>query len=461
MGRRKVAAGALVASAGLCAAACGGGAGGGTVASSLTVGPLAKAAAVTEQAHTAEFSMTMTFGGTPSASNPVLGKSISAHGALDFTTHRGSFDYDMPGVGQFHAVVDGATVYANIPQLASVLGGRQWLSVDLDTIGKAVGVSGMSGLEQTSSSNPADYLSYLRGAGDVQTLGQEIVGGATTTHYHAVVDLNRAAQSLPAPQQATIRQVIGLAGTPTFPADVWVDGAGLVRQVRFAFDYSHSPQPKVAAVGGMQVTVDYSNFGAPVSVIVPPASQVESLSDLMAQAPGQSHPPVSPSAGAAALASKLIAAVPAGYVQQPDSVGDTGPSDLAKAARDDGQPDATQTLTSDGFVAGYQRLWRKGNTQIIDFLYQFSSDSGAGAYLQRSLAGLARGDNGVTPSRFTVSGVPGANGFSESVPPASGGGSAFVVVFAKGPYLAQVVLSGPDASVAAATPLAAGQYGRL
>ena len=459
MGRRRVVTGALVASAGLWAAACGGATGGGTAVSTLKVGPLAKAAAVTEQAHTAEFSMTMKFGGTPSASNPVLGSSPSAHGALDFTSHRGSFDYDIPGVGQFHAVVDGATVYADIPQLAPVLGGKQWLSVDLDTIGKAAGVSGMSGLEQTSSSNPADYLSYLRGAGDVQTLGQEIVGGATTTHYHAVVDLDRAAQSLPVAQQATIRQVIGLAGTATFPADVWVDAAGLVRQVRFAFDYSHSPQPKVAAVGSMQVTVDYSNFGAPVSVTVPPASQVESFSDLLAQ--GQSHPPVSPSAGAAALASKLTVAVPAGYVQQPDSVGDTGPSDLAKAARDDGQPDATQALTADGFVAGYQRLWQKGDNQIVDFLYQFSAPSGAGAYLQRSLADLARGENGVTPSRFAVGGVPGAAGFSESAPASNGGGSAFVVVFAKGPYLAQVVVSGPDASAGAVTSLASQQYGRL
>jgi hypothetical protein len=36
----------------------------------------------------------------------------------------------------------------------------------------------------------------------------------------------------------------------------------------------------------------------------------------------------------------VISSVPVGFVAQPDAVGDTGPSDLAKAARDDGQPDA-------------------------------------------------------------------------------------------------------------------------
>src|SRR5438132_12335493 len=55
---------------------------------------------------------------------------------------------------------------------------------------------------------------------------------------------------------------------------------------------------------------------------------------------------------AARLATLLIADLPAGYIQQPDTVGDTGPSDLAKAARDDGKPDAAGALTADRFLAG-------------------------------------------------------------------------------------------------------------
>ena len=59
----------------------------------------------------------------------------------------------------------------------------------------------------------------------------------------------------------------------------------------------------------------------------------------------------------AALEALVISSVPVGFVAQPDAVGDTGPSDLAKAARDDGQPDALQALRAEGFVRGYQRLW--------------------------------------------------------------------------------------------------------
>jgi hypothetical protein len=67
------------------------------------------------------------------------------------------------------------------------------------------------------------------------------------------------------------------------------------------------------------------------------------------------------------LSQLLITAGPSGFAQQPDSTGDTGPSDLAKAARDDGKPDATSVLKKDGFVAGYQRLWAdpKGGTYVV------------------------------------------------------------------------------------------------
>ena len=70
------------------------------------------------------------------------------------------------------------------------------------------------------------------------------------------------------------------------------------------------------------------------------------------------------------MAKLLITSVPSGYAQQPDSVGDTGPSDLAKAIRDDGSPDARAVLTQDGFVVGYQRLWRTADKrEIIVFLF--------------------------------------------------------------------------------------------
>ena len=85
------------------------------------------------------------------------------------------------------------------------------------------------------------------------------------------------------------------------------------------------------------------------------------------------------------LAALLIADVPSGFVVQPDTVGDTGPSTLAKAAKDDGDPDASQRLTEEGFIRGYQRLWQdSGHHRIVVFLYQFASATGAGQDYDRS-----------------------------------------------------------------------------
>ena len=160
---------------------------------------------------------------------------------------------------------------------------------------------------------------------------------------------------------------------------------------------------------------------------------------------------------AARLATLLITDLPAGYIQQPDNVGDTGPSDLAKAARDDGKPDAANALTADGFLAGYQRLWATADRsqRIIVYLYKFQTSAGASAYEKRGIAN----DENDPESRavaFPVSSIPGATGLASAQRP-----TVALVVFAKGSYVVQVVTSTPTGSRSLAEQLAGRQYGRL
>jgi hypothetical protein len=159
----------------------------------------------------------------------------------------------------------------------------------------------------------------------------------------------------------------------------------------------------------------------------------------------------------ARLATLLIADLPAGYIQQPDTVGDTGPSDLAKAARDDGKPDAASALTADGFLAGYQRLWATSdrNQTIVVYLYDFRTSAGASAYEKRGITD----DENDPESRavpFPVSSIPGATGLASAQHP-----TVALVVFAKGSYVVQVVTSTPTGSRGLAEQLAGRQYGRL
>ena len=154
-------------------------------------------------------------------------------------------------------------------------------------------------------------------------------------------------------------------------------------------------------------------------------------------------------------------AVPSGFVLQPDSVGDTGPSDLEKAIRDDGAADARAVLTHAGFRRGFQRLWvaQGSDDENILFLYQFRDGVGAREYLARSHTTLTTDPKRPSPVPFDVPGIPGAFGLRVQD---STGSSAFID-FTVSSYVAQAVVNGnpgADQSQAAIT-LAMVQYTRL
>jgi hypothetical protein len=184
-------------------------------------------------------------------------------------------------------------------------------------------------------------------------------------------------------------------------------------------------------------------------VHVPARDQVTDIGSMLGAPPASS--------AANALAAKLLANVPAGYARQSDDVGDTGPSDLDKAVKDDGNADARTVLTKDGFVAGYQALWQKDDGQIIDFLYQFTSATGANDYANRTYADGFSGSTDAKPTTFAVAGIPGAKGLEGH----DTDGTSDVVVFTSGGYLVQLVVAGPDASPAFVTRLAQEQYSKL
>ncbi len=141
------------------------------------------------------------------------------------------------------------------------------------------------------------------------------------------------------------------------------------------------------------------------------------------------------------MAARLVTVVPAGFMVQPDGVGDTGPSDLAKAARDDGTPGAEQALRSEGFVRGYQRLWiGPDDAEIIVIVYQFETPVGANADFQRATPKLTdQAIPGATP--FTVNGLHASK--YTAVAGTSQDTSAAVILSATGVFVIEVTCNGP------------------
>ncbi|MEW6476216.1 MAG: hypothetical protein AB1679_28490 [Actinomycetota bacterium] len=160
------------------------------------------------------------------------------------------------------------------------------------------------------------------------------------------------------------------------------------------------------------------------------------------------------------LGEALKISVPEGYLLQPDEVGDTGPSDLEKAVRDDGEDDARDVLTRTRFVRGYQRMWsRSDDDEIIAYVYQFADHAGAVEYTNRLTADAGAQTAGVTIERFTVPSIAGSigvNGWDATF-------ATSTVTFVKGPYSVQMVVNGssPTGLQSLVTALAEEQYSRL
>jgi hypothetical protein len=225
------------------------------------VDPVAQAATNTANAGTVQLSMT----GSVSASGIEI--PLRSTGAFDLKNKRGHMEVttSVPGKGdiKIEELLDGLVVYMRSDALTSNLpSGKHWIKLDLQKLGKQAGVD-LSQLQQLGGgTDPTQFLTYLKKAGDVQKVGSENIDGTPTTHYRATIDLDKLAASA-GKAASSVRQLEQLTGGKTLPTDIWIDAQGRAR--RQALDYTVK-QPTQSRV---QFTIDYQKFGVPVDVQKP------------------------------------------------------------------------------------------------------------------------------------------------------------------------------------------------
>ncbi len=164
---------------------------------------------------------------------------------------------------------------------------------------------------------------------------------------------------------------------------------------------------------------------------------------------------------AAELESKLSNVVPPGFRVQPDSVDDTGPSDLAKAARDEGSEDGGAVLRGEHFVRGYQRLWVDGaKHRLALVVYQFENQAGATENFNRG-ADLLRATAFGHAFPFPLNGF--ATGSTLALVAKVPGEYAVVAMTHRGPFVIQIRLGGakPEPLEAAVAAMLTDQATRL
>jgi hypothetical protein len=246
-----------------------------------TSGPASAAdvAFVTRSAqHTlAQQTAQMSMAGTIKAEGQTV--SLSGTGEFNFRTHSAELAeiiaadghgvnmtfIETGGNAYFKMSVDGKTITDQT--------GREWAQVPVKSSSQASVTGG--------NAQSALLLLEQQGA-TVRTLGKKSIGGVTCTGYS--VRPSRQAMAAAAQKQvadlklpASAADAASSVERPTIT--VWLDAHGLLRQMTANMQIGGLPGSNAAASAGL--TMNFSDYGAPVRVSAPPPADVTSLPSLV------------------------------------------------------------------------------------------------------------------------------------------------------------------------------------
>jgi hypothetical protein len=226
---------------------------------------------------------------------------MTGSGVQDAKERRGRIVLDMsqlaelPGMERVcddgcaaETVNDGFVVYMRSPLFQAGLGDKDWMKLDLERFGSAIGVPiGNLGI---GTQGPSDQLRMLQAvSGDLKEEGSEELRGTETTHYSATIELRRLPDTLPEGQRAAARRgmerLIRLTGQSETPMDVWIDEEERVRRLEM-----DQQQKQNGLEVKMHITIEYVRFGVPVEVDVPDDGDVFDATDLALERLKQDSP---------------------------------------------------------------------------------------------------------------------------------------------------------------------------
>jgi hypothetical protein len=246
---------------------------------------VARAADKTVQAGGARVALDATITEPGGKALPLTGK-----GVMDPKGERGRIDMDFSSIAAasgerlskkqatISSLFDRYDIYLGGPALERELpGDKKWIKIDLREVSRELGTEQFTQLNQN---DPRKTLDYLRGTGDVEKLGTATVRGASTTHYRATVDLREYANKLPPDQRADAKAELDRAnerfgGTNKVTFEVWLDEEGRVRRMKDRCSFPGDGQGKIQ----VDETVEFFDFGVPVTVEVPPRSEVQDVTE--------------------------------------------------------------------------------------------------------------------------------------------------------------------------------------
>jgi hypothetical protein len=209
---------------------------------------------------------------------------MSGKGLLNGETNRASIEMSATGstasgVQGFtlEEIVDEGDVYLHSPELGSAFGGSaRWLLMRSEVFGYLI-QSNASGAGMSAS--PTQQLDALRDASyQVSEVGPEQVNGVVTTHYRALLDIDKVTDELKRQVSGEFGDLIekSMEQISSATVDVWIDADGLIRR--------EASTSAMGPLGSFTMTMDFSNYGIRPDIQVPRGSEVYDVTPLMEKA---------------------------------------------------------------------------------------------------------------------------------------------------------------------------------
>jgi len=209
---------------------------------------------------------------------------ISGKGVMNGETNRASIAMSATGSTAngirgftLAEVVDDGDIYFSSPELGAAFGGTaKWMLMRSEVFGDLL-QSNASGAGMSAS--PTQQLDALKDASyQVAEVGHEQLNGVATTHYRALIDIDKLTDELKDEVSGDFGDLIeqSMEQVSSATVDVWIDGDGLLRR--------ETSTSTMASLGSFTMTMDFSHYGIHPDIEVPPSSEVYDVTPLMERA---------------------------------------------------------------------------------------------------------------------------------------------------------------------------------
>jgi hypothetical protein len=169
--------------------------------------------------------------------------------------------------GGMHEILTTRSIYLKMALLAQELH-KPWVKISFSQLQQGTGINLSQLTQQVQSNNPLVQTQMLAAAKDVRAVGTQTIDGVRTTHYTGSYPVSAGLAKLPASVRAVEQKGLRTLGIKTVRFNLWIDGQHQTRKI---------VATETGSAERVTVTMQVTGINQPVSVTLPPASQVATI----------------------------------------------------------------------------------------------------------------------------------------------------------------------------------------